>query len=145
MDFKIKLLTVGGKKLKLTIWDTGKLWQWSILSLFDASNLKYISYLSICKETWKLNYTIKDFQLSLVFFPYCFVHLLLHHHVCGRRIHQIRNQNQENFFVELSSPRTGSLHLIWLLYWRIVSFILNLECYYLYFWYKSLLFPICPC
>lgn len=24
MDFKIKFLTVGGKKLKLTIWDTGK-------------------------------------------------------------------------------------------------------------------------
>lgn len=24
VDFKIKLLTVGGKKLKLTIWDTGK-------------------------------------------------------------------------------------------------------------------------
>jgi len=24
VDFKIKFLTVGGKKLKLTIWDTGK-------------------------------------------------------------------------------------------------------------------------
>lgn len=23
VDFKIKLLTVGGKRLKLTIWDTG--------------------------------------------------------------------------------------------------------------------------
>jgi hypothetical protein len=24
VDFKIKFLTLGGKKLKLTIWDTGK-------------------------------------------------------------------------------------------------------------------------
>ena len=151
MDFKIKLLTVGGKKLKLTIWDTGKLWQWSVLSLFNASNLKYRSYLSTCKEPWKLNYTIKRFSTFLSFFPLLFCTFattspcVLGFLSCKRRIHQIRNQNQENFFVELSSPRTGSLHLIWLLYWRSVSFILNLECYYLYFWYKSLLFPIFPC
>lgn len=151
MDFKIKLLTVGGKKLKLTIWDTGKLWQWSILSLFNASNLKYRSYLSICKEPWKLNYTIKRFSTFLSFFSLTVLYICYNITMflgilsCRRRIHQISNQNQENFFVELSSPRTGSLHLIWLLYWRSVSFILNLECYYLYFWYKSLLFPIFPC
>ena len=93
----------------------------------------------------------KGFQLSLVFFPLLFCTFattspcVLGILSCKRRIHQIRNQNQENFFVELSSPRTGSLHLIWLLYWRSVSFILNLECYYLYFWYKSLLFPFFPC
>ena len=92
----------------------------------------------------------KDFQLSLFFsltvlYICYYITMFLGILSCRRRIHQIRNQNQENFFVELSSPRTGSLHLIWLLYWRSVSFILNLECYYLYFWYKSLLFPIFPC
>ena len=103
------------------------------------------------KNSESLTTLSKGFQLSLVFFPLLFCTFattspcVLGILSCKRRIHQIRNQNQENFFVELSSPRTGSLHLIWLLYWRSVSFILNLECYYLYFWYKSLLFPFFPC
>lgn len=31
VDFKIKLLTVGGKRLKLTIWDTGNGWTYVIV------------------------------------------------------------------------------------------------------------------
>lgn len=43
VDFKIKLLTVGGKRLKLTIWDTGNELEYYFLShpTFQASSLFY--------------------------------------------------------------------------------------------------------
>ena len=95
MDFKIKLLTVGGKKLKLTIWDTGKLWQWSVLSLFNASNLKYRSYLSTCKEPWKLNYTIKRFSTFLSFFSLTVLYICYYITMCFGDL-KLQEKNSSN-------------------------------------------------
>lgn len=53
VDFKIKLLTVGGKKLKLTIWDTGNLFAfrfWSICCYLLAAESQTI-------PMWIENYT----------------------------------------------------------------------------------------
>jgi len=35
VDFKIKMLTVGGKRLKLTIWDTGNIESNLVLSVLE--------------------------------------------------------------------------------------------------------------
>lgn len=52
VDFKIKMLTVGGKRLKLTIWDTGK-----VNLLFNPASImwfKQIVLINVESLVWLL-------------------------------------------------------------------------------------------
>lgn len=57
VDFKIKLLTVGGKRLKLTIWDTG-----------NCTALQFRSTIMLCTNfsSWLfVQFEVRSFAYSL--------------------------------------------------------------------------------
>jgi Ras-related protein Rab-18 len=62
VDFKIKFLSVGGKKLKLTIWDTGKV----LFFLF------LIMALTLLVAALAAGATVSLFECSMIFFLHYF-------------------------------------------------------------------------
>ena len=58
MDFKIKFLSVGGKKLKLTIWDTGK-------GFFPVSDNGLNAFVSCCLGSRGNRATVSLFKCSI--------------------------------------------------------------------------------